>query len=232
MSAPCSFGTEEVRCRQRIVDDERNAGFLGNCRNGRDVDHEPAGVGNALDEDRPGLVGESRRDRVRVRRVGPHDVPVRLLEGVVELVDGAAVQLAAGDELVARLEQRVKDEVLGGVPRGDGERRGAAFERGNAGFEDRLRRIGDAGVDVAERLEAEQRRGVVGIIEDEGCRLVDGRDARAGRRVGRGSGMYCERGKSRRRGRLAVGHDPLSLMCLAGGAIGRAASRKSTAENG
>jgi hypothetical protein len=39
-------------------------------------------------------------------------VPVEFLEGVIELVDRAAIKLPGGDELVARLQQRVKDEKL------------------------------------------------------------------------------------------------------------------------
>ena len=76
---------------------------------------------------------------------------------------------------------------------GDGERRRAAFERGDALLEHRLRRVHDAGVDVAEGLQPEQRGGVVGIVEDEGRRLVDRRGARAGRRIGLGAGMDGER---------------------------------------
>ena len=37
--------------------------------------------------------------------VGPHHVPAEILEGVVELVDRAAIELLRGDELVARLHQ-------------------------------------------------------------------------------------------------------------------------------
>jgi hypothetical protein len=48
----------------------------------------------------------------------------------------------------------------------------------------RLRRVHDAGVDVAERLQAEQRGRVVDVVEDIGGRLVDRRRARARGRVG------------------------------------------------
>src|SRR5262249_46652899 len=41
----------------------------------------------------------------------------------------------------------------------------------------------DARIDVAEDLEIEQRRGVVGVLEDIGRRLVDRRRARAGRGI-------------------------------------------------
>ena len=72
---------------------------------------------------------------------------------------------------------------------GDGKRGRAAFERGDALFEHRLGRIHDARVDVAERLQREQIGGVFDVVEDIGGRLVDRRDARAGRRIGLGAGM-------------------------------------------
>src|SRR5581483_12203045 len=98
--------------------------------------------------------------------IGPADPPVELLEGVVEMVDRAAVELAAGDKLVARLEQCMEDERLGGVARGHGQRRGASLERGDALLEHRLGRTADAGVDVAERLQPEERSRMVDIVED------------------------------------------------------------------
>ena len=130
--------------------------------------------------------------------VRPHHVPIELLERVVELVDGAAVELPAGDELIARLQQRMEDEELRRMARGDGECGRAVLERGDAPFERRLRRVVDARVDVAEHLQAEQRGGVVGIVEHEGCGLIDRRRPRAGRSVGGGARMHREGGEFRR----------------------------------
>ncbi len=56
----------------------------------------------------------------------------------------------------------------------------------------RVRRIGDAGVDVAERLEAEQRGGVIDVVEHEAGRLVDRRGPRARSRIGGGPRMDRE----------------------------------------
>ena len=60
-------------------------------------------------------------------------------------------------------------------------------------------------VDVAEGLQAEQRGGVIDIVEDEGRGLIDRRRARAGRRVGLRAGVNGQRGKAG----LAVGHERL-----------------------
>ena len=108
---------------------------------------------------------------------------------MAELGDRAAVELVRGDELVARLEQGVKDYELGGVARGGGERGAAALERRHPLFEDRRRRVGYARVNVAEDLEVEERGGVIDVIEDVRRGLKDRRSARAGGRIGGGAGV-------------------------------------------
>ncbi len=142
-------------------------------------------------------------DRVEVFRIGPAHLPAEILEGVIELVDRAAVELGRSDELVARLHQRVKDDRLRRVARGDGQRGGRALQRRDPLLQRRRRRVGDAGVDVAERLQAEQRRGVVDVVEDESGRLVDRRDPRAGGRIRPGPRVDRQGGKA---GFVVSGH--------------------------
>ena len=84
-------------------------------------------------------------------------------------------------------------------PEATRERGRRAFERGDALLERRGRRVGDAGIDVAERLQPEQRGGVVDVVEHEGGRLVDRRDARAGRRIGPRAGVDREGRETRAR---------------------------------
>ncbi len=162
----------------------------------------PPGLAIELDEDRLGL-GRDRalegRDVVGLR---PHHVPAEVLERVVELVDRAAVELLGGDELVARLHQAVEDDHLRGVAGGDREPGGAAFERGDALLQHGVGRIADARIDVAEGLQAEQRGGVVDVLEHERRRLIDRRRARAGCRIGLRAGVDGER----RKAWDAVGH--------------------------
>ena len=197
------LGAAQVGRGQRVVDDQRHAGLLGDGGNRRQVDDDAAGVGDRLAEDGPGLGRDGLGEALGVGGVGPFDVPVELLEGVVELVDRAAVELPSRDELVAGLHQGVEHDRLRGMPRGNGECRRAALERGDALLQHRLRGAADARVDVAERLQAEQRGGVVDVVEDIGRGLVDGRDARARGRIGRRPGVDGERRKSRRCVRLA-----------------------------
>ena len=69
----------------------------------------------------------------------------------------------------------------------------AALERRDAFLQHRIGRVGDARIHVAGAFHVEQRRGVIGIAEDEGGGEVDRRRARAGVRVGRLSGVQAER---------------------------------------
>ncbi len=112
---------------------------------------------------------------------------------MVELIDRAAIELPRRDEFVAWLQQRVEAQELGRVARCDSKRGRAALQRRDALLQHRIRRIADARIDVAEGLQPEQRGGMVDIVEDEGCRLVDRGGARARRCVRSRAGVNRER---------------------------------------
>ena len=94
---------------------------------------------------------------------------------MAELVDRAAIELAHGHELVTRLHDGVEDEELGRMAGRDGQRGRAAFEGRDLGLEHRLRRVHDAGVDVAEGAQREEVGGVLHVLEDD--RRWSGRSA-------------------------------------------------------
>ena len=170
--------------------------FLRDLGDRLDVGDDAARIGDQLDEDRLGLRSDRALEGGDVVGLGPHHVPAEILERVVELVDRAAIELLRGDEFVARLHQAVHDDHLRGVPGRDGQAGGAAFERGDAFLQHRVGRIADAGIDVAEGLQAEQRGRMVDVLEHERRRLIDRRRARAGGRIGLRAGMDRERGKA------------------------------------
>ena len=174
---------------QRVVDDERNAGALGERGDRLDVGDDAARIGDRLDEDRLGLGGDGALESADIVRIGPHHVPAEILEGVIELVDRAAVELLGRDELLARLHQAVHHDHLRGVAGGDREPGGAALERGDPLLQHRRGRVADAGIDVAERLQAEQRGRMVDVLEHERGGLVDRRRARAGGGIGLCAGV-------------------------------------------
>ncbi|MCY1242047.1 hypothetical protein D9M72_549850 [compost metagenome] len=116
---------------------------------------------------------------------------------MTELIDRAAIEPVCGDEIVARAHDRVEDEKLGRMPGGNRQRRGTAFERCEALFQHRLRRVHDAGVDIAELLQAEESGCMIGVVEDETGRLVDRRRPGARRRIWLRSGVDRERAETR-----------------------------------
>ena len=98
----------------------------------------PPGIGDQLDEDRLGLRRKRRAEALGIVGIGEAHVPVEFLEGVGELVDRAAIELARGDELIARLHQRMEHDRLRRVPRGDGERGRAPLQGRDALLEHSL----------------------------------------------------------------------------------------------
>ena len=185
----------QIGRRQRVVDDQRHARALGNRGHRLDVGDDPARIGDRFDEDRLGLFAHAALEARDVVGVGPNHVPAEVLEGVVELVDRATVELLRGDELLAGSHQDVHHHDLGGMPGGDREPGGAAFERRHPLFEHRVGRVADAGIDVAERLQPEQRRGVIDVVEHERRGLIDRSGAGAGRGIGLRAGVDRQRGK-------------------------------------
>ena len=74
-------------------------------------------------------------------------------------------------------------------PGGQEQRGDAALERGDALLDDVLRRVHDPGVDVARLGQAEQRGGVLGVVEGVRRGLVDRQRPGVGGAVGRLAGV-------------------------------------------
>ena len=196
-----------------VIDDERQACLLGDSRNSGDVLNDAAGIGDGFHENGAGLGGDCRLHIVRVRHLHPVHVPVELLEGMAELIDRAAIELAGRNEVVAGLHERVEDQKLRAMTRSSRKCSGAAFEGRNAVFKDCLGRVHDAGVDVAELLQAEQAGGMIHIVKHVGRGLVDGCCA------GAGGGVRCGAGVDGAGGKALVAHERYSLYGLKRGAF-------------
>ncbi len=76
--------------------------------------------------------------------------------------------------MIAGLRQVEDREGLGGLSGREEEGGDATFEGSDALLDRVLRRVHDAGVDVARFGETEQRRGVIGVVEGVAGGLVDG----------------------------------------------------------
>jgi hypothetical protein len=140
-------------------------------------------VADRLDVHGLGLVVDGGGDGVGVVAVDEADVDAEAGKRHLELVVGAAVQVAGGDDVVAGLGERGDGEELRRLTRRRRHRRHAALEGGHPLLEHVGRRVHDAGVDVAELLQPEQPGGVVGVVEGVRGRLVDGDGPGLGARV-------------------------------------------------
>ena len=195
---------------------------FGDARDGLDIRHHAAGIGEALDEDRLGALGQRALEIFRVFLVDEMAGPAEFAKTRPELRERAAVKIARGDEFVARLQQREEGQELRRVPRGRRDRRAPALQRRDALLQHGDGRIAQARVHMAEIVQIEQRRGVLGVLEHIGRSLIDRRDPRAGRSVRHGAGvdrlglesvvglgarLAFAKGLARRRRRRAAGDD-------------------------
>jgi len=105
------------------------------------------------------------------------------------LTGPVSIKGARRDDVRAGAHQRGDGEMQCRLPARRRDRADAAFERGDALLQHRVRRIGDPRVEVTRALHVEERRGVVGVLEDVGRRLVDRRGAGAGRGIRVGAGV-------------------------------------------
>ena len=180
----------------------------------------PPGLAIELGEDRLGLGRDGTLERGDVVGIGPDHVPAEILKRMRELIDRTAVELLRGDEFVAGLQQAVKRQHLRRVSGGGRKAGGAAFERGDALLQHRGGRVADAGIDVAEGLQPEQRGGMIDVFKHVRRGLIDRRRPRAGGRIGLGAGMDRERGEARD----AFAHEAFLRVILRGRRGGKDAS--------
>ena len=115
--------------------------------------------------------------------------PAELFERQPELGERAAIEVARGEELVARLHHGEEGEESGRMAGRRGAGGAPAFEGGQALLEHGHGGIADARIDVAEVVQVEERGRIVDVVEHIGRRLEDRRDACAGGGVGRRAGM-------------------------------------------
>ena len=145
----------------------------------------------------PNSEARVRADRgapgVEVARVDERRLDAEAGQGVGEEVVRAAVERVARDDVRARAEQRAEREVHRRLAARHRDRADPALERGDALLQHGVGRVRDARVDVPAALHVEERRGVVGVLEDVGGGLVDRRRARAELRIGGLSGVQAER---------------------------------------
>lgn len=190
----------EVGGCDRVVYDERDAGFARDRRYGVEVQHLRDRIRDRFGEDGARVRSDRRFPPCDVVLVDEGDVDSPVGERVVEQVDRAPVELARRDDVLALLHECQQRERDGRLSRRDGRRRDPAFELGDALLEHEHRRVGRATVDVPLTPEREQIARIVERRELERVGLMDGRDGGvlddavqvAGVDLGRGEGARRE----------------------------------------
>ena len=178
-------GAETQRVAQErgwhgVVDHERHAVRMRDLGDSRDVEHRKARVAERFGKHRAGVWPHRGGESFRARRIDEARIDAELRQVDREHRHRATVQRAGRDDVVAVLQDRHQRHRLGRHAAGRRDRRAAAFERGAALFERSNRRVRQARIHIAEGLQIEQRRCVVGAVEDEARRLVNRQGARAG----------------------------------------------------
>ena len=112
-------------------------------------------------------------ERLRVGRIGEAHGDAHGGQRVGEQVPGAAVEIGRAHDVVAGPAQVLDRQRRGRLPGADGQRRHAALERGHLLLQRIAGRVHDARIDVAEVLEREQVRRVLGAAELVGRGLED-----------------------------------------------------------
>ena len=186
--------------RGRVVHDQRHAELAADGRDLRDREDLQLRVGQRLGVPAAGAGIGGADEGLRVLGVHEADLDAELLQRIGEEVPGAAIEVRRGDDVVARLAEVHHGEGRRRLARSEREGGDAAFQRRDALLQHVHGRVHDAGVDVAHLLQREEARGMAGVVELEGGRLVDRDRDRAGGGIGAPAGM------KRDRFRVGVGH--------------------------
>ena len=169
--------------RGGVVDDQRDAERPADRGDFGDGEDRELRVWQRLAEIEAGAVVGGAAEILRIGGIDKARLDAELLQALAEEMDGAAVKIRRGDDVVARFHQGQNGERRRGLAGGDAERRCAAFERGQPLFERVDGRVADTRIGEGDLLEVDDlhRRGGVGKVERG--RLIDGDRRGGGRRV-------------------------------------------------
>ncbi len=147
--------TAEVGRGHGVVHDQRHAMGVRHRGERADIGHIAQRIADGFAKHRAGAGVDQLGKGIGVARVGEAHLQPLPRKGVGEQVVGAAIQTAAGDDVVARLGQGLNRRGDGSHARSHRQRRHAAFERCDALFQHVVGRIHHTGVDIARDLQIE-----------------------------------------------------------------------------
>ena len=183
---------EQDRRRDRVVDDQGNAGAVGDGGDLLDVADVARRIADALAEDGAGIVVDKRRDGLGLVAFRKADGDPLSRQDMGEQGMGGAIELRHGDDVAAVIGEVDDRIVKRGLAGADGERGKPALHQRHAPLEHLRRRIADPAVAVAFDLKIEQRGAVVGAVELVGDGLEDRRRCSFRRRIGVVAPVNCD----------------------------------------
>ena len=223
--------SDEIWRGDGVVDDQRDTVGVRDTGDALEVEDVQLRVGDRLRVERLGVRLHRRPPGLQVVRVldeAHRDAELR--QCVVQQVVGTAVEPRRGDDVVTGVGHGEQRDRLGGLPGGHQQRADAALECGDLLLDGVMGGVVDAGVDVAQLLEGEQLRTVLGGVEGERGRLVDRQRTGVGGGVGRLAGVDLQR--SRISSRCSCSLLVSRRWSRRGGRSGRRGRRRSAADRG
>ena len=171
-------GTAVDGRRKGIIDDQRDFMRVSDLREHLDIDNVERGIGDGLDEYRLGIGLEAGCKLVSGdRRADKIEVDSQITQGLIEQIEGAAVDRGGRDDMVAGLGD-IGDTDQGRRLTGSGQHRAdAALKRGDLlrdGIEGGIRQTG---IEKAVGFEIEELSHRLGGIINKSSALDDRQDA-------------------------------------------------------
>ena len=157
---------KEKRCGNRIINNIRQTGLVGNLGNSFKIINIVFRISNGLTVHKPGIAIDRLPDIFWIGCIDKLHRDAKLGERVMKQVIRAAIEIIGRDDVVARLgyvQYRIGDGSLTGGNRQSGN---AAIEGGKPLFEDICRRIHQPGINIAEFLEAKEVRCMFGALKN------------------------------------------------------------------
>ena len=180
------YGAEQIRRRERIVDQDRNTVLVSNSSDGFQIQHVGVGVAERFQKERPGVGTDCPAEVLGVASIHKRRFNTGFAQRVGKQVVGASVKRFGGHDMIARAGN-VANCVIDCRRTGrGGQRRRAAFQSGNAFFKYVRGGIHQARIDIAAFREAETPRGLCGVLEHIGGCCIN----RNGSRVGGGIRVF------------------------------------------
>ncbi len=166
--------TDAVGRREGRVDHQREPVTVRHLGDGRDVEDLDTGVAEGFGEHEAGLVGDGVLECLRVSRIDEGGGDPESGKGHIQHLVGAAIDVAAGDDVTALAHQGDDPEKEGRLTARRADRPDPAFERCETLLEHGDRRVGETRVEMPGHLQVEQPSRVVGVVEHIGGGEIQG----------------------------------------------------------